>query len=97
MNKNGFLRKCIIIMLPTVVFPLSVSFLKSVGIQYCAVISNDKNLFIMTNCGSRRSSNSKQRLLKGEEEAGYTSGSVSYSVNVCTLLPLSVVNWLSNE
>ena len=33
MKKNGFLIKCIIIELPTVVFPLSVSFFKSVGIQ----------------------------------------------------------------
>ena len=33
MKKNGFLCKCIIIVLPTVVFPLSVSFFKSVGIQ----------------------------------------------------------------
>ena len=62
MEKNGFLCKCIIIMLPTVVFPLSVSFLKSVGIQYCAVISVDKNLFSMAHCGSRRSRNLKQRL-----------------------------------
>ena len=33
MKKNGFLCKCIIILLPTVVFSLSVSFFKSVGIQ----------------------------------------------------------------
>ena len=32
-KKNGFLCKCIIIVLPTVVFPLSVSFFKMVGIQ----------------------------------------------------------------
>ena len=31
------------------------------------------------------------------EEAGYTSGSVSYFVKVCTGLSLSVANWLSNE
>ena len=55
MKKNGFLCKCIIVVLPTVVFPLSVSFFKSV----CIV---DKNLFIMTHCGSRRSRNSKKRL-----------------------------------
>ena len=35
--------------------------------------------------------------LKSGEEAGYSSGSVSYSVKVCTGLSLSVVNWLSNE
>ena len=35
--------------------------------------------------------------LKSGEETGYTSGSVSYSVKVCTELSLSVVNWLSNE
>ena len=61
MKKNGFLCKCIIIVLPTIVFPLSLSF--SIG-KYteCAVISVDKNFFIMTHCGSRRSGNSKQRL-----------------------------------
>ena len=31
------------------------------------------------------------------EEAGYTTGSVSYSVKVCTGLSLSVVDWLSNK
>ena len=35
--------------------------------------------------------------LKSGEEAGYTSGSASYSVKVCTGLSLSVINWLSNE
>ena len=35
--------------------------------------------------------------LKGGEEEGYTSGSVFYSVKLCTGLSLSVVNWLSNE
>ena len=35
--------------------------------------------------------------LKSGEEASNTSGSVSYSVKVCTGLSLSVVNWLSNE
>ena len=35
--------------------------------------------------------------LKSGEEAGYTSGSVSYSVKVCNGLYLSVVNCLSNE
>ena len=35
--------------------------------------------------------------LTSGEKAGYTSGSVSYSVKVCTGLSLSVVNWLSNE
>ena len=35
--------------------------------------------------------------LKSGEEAGYTSGCLSYSAKVCTGLSLSVVNWLSNE
>ena len=35
--------------------------------------------------------------LRSGEEAGYTSGSVSYSVRISTVLSLSVVNWLSNE
>ena len=35
--------------------------------------------------------------LKSGEEAGYTSGSVSYSLKVCTRLFLSVFNWLSKE
>ena len=70
MKKNGFLCKCIIIVLPTAVFPLSVSF---------------SNRF-------------RNRVwLKSGEEAGYTSGSVSYFVKVCTRLSLSVVNWLSKE
>ena len=54
MKKSGFLCKCIIIVLPTVVFPVSVSFSN--------LISVDKNLFIMTHCGSQRLCNSKQRL-----------------------------------
>ena len=62
MKKNGFLCKCIIIVLITIVFLLSVSFFKSVGIQQCAVISVDKNLFIMTHCRSQKSRNSNQRL-----------------------------------
>ena len=61
MQKNGFLCKCIITVLPTVVFfPLSVSF--SNREVLCVVISVDVNLFIMTHCGSRRSRNSKERL-----------------------------------
>ena len=35
--------------------------------------------------------------LKSGEEADNTSGSVSYSVKLCTRLSLSLVDWLLNE
>ena len=69
MKKNGFLRKCIIIVLSTVVFPLSVSFFKSVGIHTV----DDGGRAIL-----------KRDWLKSGDEVGYTSGSVSCSVKVCT-------------
>ena len=62
MKKNGFLCKYTIIVLPTVVFFFKCFFFQ-IG-RYTVVCRNsvDKNLLIMTHCGSRRSRSSKQRL-----------------------------------